>query len=75
MIFLGRDLGEQKDYSEHDGESRSSLTRSLLSLDEGYARATAILREHRDLLDRLAKELLGKESLDAGALEAIFQAA
>ena len=73
MIFLGRDLGEQKDYSEHIGEQIDDEIRRFL--DEGYARATAILREHRDLLDRLAKELLGKESLDAGALEAIFQAA
>ncbi|MDQ6672322.1 MAG: ATP-dependent zinc metalloprotease FtsH [Chloroflexota bacterium] len=73
MIFLGRDLGEQKDYSEHIGEQIDDEIRRFL--DEGYARATAILREHRDLLDRVAKELLGKESLDAPALEAIFQAA
>ena len=67
MIFLGRDMGEQKDYSEHVGEMIDDEIRRLL--DEGYARATAILREHRDLLDRLAHELLGKESLDAKALE------
>jgi cell division protease FtsH len=73
MIFLGRDLGEQKDYSEHIGELIDGEIRRLL--DEGYARATAILREHRDLLDRLARELLGKESLDATALERIFAAA
>ncbi|MGI9145403.1 MAG: ATP-dependent zinc metalloprotease FtsH [Chloroflexota bacterium] len=73
MIFLGRDIGEQKDYSDHVGEQIDDEIRRFL--DEGYARATAILREHRDLLDRLAKELLGKESLDAPALEAIFQAA
>jgi cell division protease FtsH len=73
MIFLGRDIGEQRDYSEHIGEQIDDEIRRFL--DEGYARATAILCEHRDLLDRLAKELLGKESLDAPALEAIFQAA
>ena len=73
MIFLGRDIGEQRDYSEHIGEQIDDEIRRFL--DEGYARATAILCEHRDLLDRLAKELLGQESLDAPALEAIFQAA
>jgi cell division protease FtsH len=73
MIFLGRDIGEQKDYSEHVGEMIDDEIRRFL--DEGYARATAIIREHRALLDHLAKELLGKESLDASALEAIFQAA
>jgi cell division protease FtsH len=72
MIFLGRDIGEQKDYSEHIGEQIDDEIRRFL--DEGYARATAILREHRELLDRLARELLGKESLDGPALELIFAA-
>jgi len=44
-------------------------------IDDGYARATSILDQHRDLLDRLARELIGKETLDASALEHIFQAA
>jgi cell division protease FtsH len=73
MIFLGRDIGEQKDYSQHVGELIDDEIHSML--DECHARATAILKEHRDLLDRLARELLGQESLDAAALEVIFQAA
>jgi cell division protease FtsH len=72
MVFLGRDIGEQKDYSEHVGEMIDDEIRRLI--DEAYVRATAILREHRALLDRLARELLGKESLDAKALEQIFAA-
>jgi cell division protease FtsH len=43
-------------------------------LDEAHGRATSILREHRELLDRMAHELIGHESLDAPALELIFQA-
>jgi hypothetical protein len=38
------------------------------------ARATSIVREHRAVLDRLAHELIARESLDAPALEFIFQA-
>jgi cell division protease FtsH len=72
MIFLGRDIGEQKDYSEHVGELIDDEIRRLI--DESYARATSILHQHRDLLDRLARELIGKETLDAPALEHIFQA-
>jgi cell division protease FtsH len=73
MVFLGRDIGEQKDYSEHVGEQIDEEIRRLI--DEAYNRATAILLEHRGLLDSLARELIRKESLDAPALEIIFQAA
>jgi cell division protease FtsH len=72
MIFLGRELGDQKDYSEGLGEVIDEEIRRLL--DEAYARAVAILREHREMLDRLARELIGRESLDGPALELIFQA-
>jgi cell division protease FtsH len=73
MVFLGRDIGEQKDYSEHVGEVIDDEIRRLI--DEAYARATSILLEHRGLLDSLARELIRKESLDAPALETIFLAA
>src|SRR5207237_3077542 len=72
MIFLGRDIGEQRDYSERVGEMIDEEIHGLL--EEAHARAMAILREHRDMLDRLARELIGRESLDAPALELIFQA-
>jgi cell division protease FtsH len=71
MIFLGRDIGEQRDYSERVGEIIDEEIHRLL--EEGHARATAILREHRGMLDRLARELIGRESLDAPALELILQ--
>jgi cell division protease FtsH len=73
MIFLGRSLGEQKDYSEHVGQMIDDEIRRLIG--EAYARATAILHQHRDILDRLARELVGRESLDAKALERIFASA
>ena len=72
MVFLGRDIGEQRDYSERVGEMIDEEIHRLL--DEAIVRATAILREHRALLDRLAHELIARESLDAPALELIFQA-
>jgi cell division protease FtsH len=73
MVFLGRDIGEHKDYSDRVGEVIDDEIRRLIA--EAYARATVILQQHRALLDRLAQELLGKETLDAGALATIFQAA
>ncbi|HYY88001.1 MAG TPA: ATP-dependent zinc metalloprotease FtsH [Chloroflexota bacterium] len=72
MIFLGRDIGEQRDYSQRTGELIDEEIRRLI--DEGYARAKRIVGEHRDVLDRLAAELLDHESLDAQAVERIFSA-
>src|SRR5437899_11131782 len=73
MVFLGRDIGEQKDYSEHVGELIDDEIRRLI--DEAYARATTILMEHRGLLDSLARELIRKENLDGAALETTLLAA
>jgi cell division protease FtsH len=70
MIFLGRDIGEQRDYSQHVGELIDDEIRHVL--DDGFARATTILRAHLDVLERLTRELIGQESLDAPALERIF---
>ena len=42
-------------------------------MDEAYARALSILRQHRAVLDCLARALLGSETLDAPAIEHIFQ--
>jgi cell division protease FtsH len=72
MIFLGRDVGEQRDYSERVGEMIDEEIRTFL--DQAHARALAIVYEHRTMLDRLATELLARETLDAPALEVIFQA-
>jgi cell division protease FtsH len=72
MIFLGRDIGEQRDYSERVGEMIDEEIRRVL--DEAHARAAAILRANRVMLDRLARELIARESLDGPALELIFQA-
>jgi cell division protease FtsH len=73
MVFLGRDIGNQKDYSERVGEQIDEEIRRLI--DDAKARATSILLEHRGTLDALARELIRKESLDAPDLEVIFQAA
>jgi cell division protease FtsH len=72
MIFLGRDIGEKRDYSEHVGEMIDEELRRVLA--EAHARAVAILRANRVMLDRLARELIARESLDGPGFELIFQA-
>jgi cell division protease FtsH len=70
LVFLGRQIGEQRDYSDKGGELIDEEIRRVL--DEGYAAGLTILRQHRDELDRLARELLRAESLDAAGLAGIF---
>jgi len=73
MIFLGRDIGEQRDYSQHVAELIDDEVHRLIS--DGHARAMRILTEQRELLDRLARELMGQESLDAPAVALILKPA
>ncbi len=71
MAFLGRDLGEQQNYSEEIGEVIDEEIGRLI--DGGYARATSILSDHRDVLDRVAAELIRIETLDAASLDRLLR--
>jgi cell division protease FtsH len=70
LIFLGREIGEQKNYSEKIAEAIDEEIRRLI--DDAYEKAAGILREKRSILDHLADELVRKETLEGEALEAIF---
>src|SRR5215217_62887 len=71
MVFLGREIGEQKNYSEKVAEAIDEEIRRLI--EQGYATAEAILREHTDKLHAIAQELIQNESLEGEALERFFQ--
>jgi cell division protease FtsH len=71
LVFLGREIGEQKNYSEKTAEAIDEEIRRLI--DEGYAQAIAIITEHRDVLDRFAKALIQFETLDGENLERVFR--
>ena len=61
-VFMGRDFGTAKDYSE---EFAAELDREVKSIIDGrYEVAKQLLTENRDLLDAISKELLEKETLD-----------
>ena len=70
LSFLGRDVGEQRNYSDKVGDLIDQEIRRLI--DEGYTRALSILRDHREALDRVALELARAETMDAPALQQIF---
>ncbi|HEX7323310.1 MAG TPA: ATP-dependent zinc metalloprotease FtsH [Mycobacterium sp.] len=68
--FLGRTMGTQPDYSHEVARDIDDEVRKLI--EAAHTEAWEILTEYRDVLDTLAGELLEKETLHRGELEAIF---
>jgi cell division protease FtsH len=71
LVFLGREIGEQKNYSEKTAEAIDEEIRRLI--DEGYAQAVQIITDHRDVLDHIAAALIQVETLDGENLERVFR--
>jgi cell division protease FtsH len=65
-MFLGRDMGHQRDYSEQIAELR-------LLIEAAHDEAWQVLNQNRAILDRLAAELLEKETLDHNQIAEIFE--
>ncbi len=71
-VFLGRDMGHTRDYSEDVAGAIDEEVRTLI--EAAHQEAYDILVANRDVLDHLVLELLAKETLDKGQVEAIFAA-
>ncbi|MDX1645431.1 MAG: cell division protein FtsH, partial [Thermoanaerobaculia bacterium] len=61
-VFLGRDYVERSDLSDETARRVDAEIERLV--ETGHRKATEILTEHRELLERLARELLDRESLE-----------
>ena len=70
MIFLGRDITEQRDYSEHVAEEIDEEVRRVI--DEAHQACFAVLTEHRDKLDELANTLIEVETLEGDDLRRLL---
>jgi cell division protease FtsH len=70
-IFLGRDFGMQRDYSEAIAQTIDEEIKRLVEQQGGTARK--IVTENRDKLTRIAEALLEHESLDAAAVDRLLQ--
>jgi cell division protease FtsH len=70
LIFLGREISEQRDYSEAVAEQIDGEVRKLV--DDAYAEALKILNQYRVQLDAVANKLLDVENLNREEFEAIF---
>jgi cell division protease FtsH len=70
QVFLGRDIMQHRDYSEHTAISIDKEVRGLV--EDNYQRAKTILTEHLDLLNAIAQALLERETLDLKDLDQII---
>jgi cell division protease FtsH len=70
MIFLGRSMGEQRDYSEEVARTIDEEVRAII--DHAYERATEVLTTNRDRLVALAEKLVAEETVDAEQFETLF---
>ncbi len=70
LVFLGREIAEQRDYSDAVAEEIDSEVRTIIG--KAYERATSILTEYREKLDAIAKRLMEIETIDAAEFERLF---
>jgi len=71
LIFLGREIGEQKNYSEKIAEAIDEELHNLI--DKAYKRAYEILEQHRAQLDLVAQTLVKEETIEGEAFEALLR--
>jgi len=70
LVFLGRDLGEQRNYSEEVAAIIDEEIRSIVN--HGYQTAKNILTQRRDKMDMVVERLKVVETIDAKELDQIL---
>ena len=70
QIFLGKEISRHKDYSELTAQKIDEEIRRIVL--DAYNKTKRLLEENRDKLDRLAKALLEKETLNSQEIDQII---
>jgi cell division protease FtsH len=70
-VFMGRDMGHGRDYSERLADRIDQQVRGLI--EQAHNEAYEVINANREVLDRLALALLEHETLDHVQLEDIFK--
>jgi cell division protease FtsH len=70
LVFLGREISEQRNYSDEIAFEIDKEIRWLI--DRAYARATEIVAENRDKLEQIAMLLMERETIEGREIEAMF---
>ena len=71
QVFVGRDYGNTRAYSEDIAYQIDSEVRRIMS--EAHEKARQIINEHRDELNLIAEKLLELETLDAKTIKSLFE--
>ncbi len=72
LVFLGREIAEQRNYSEKVAEEIDEEVRRII--DHAYQVAKKILMENRGKLDQIARRLIEVETLEGDDLQRVFNA-
>ena len=71
LVFLGKEIGEQRDYGEAVAQEIDEEVRRIVH--EAYERAKDVLNRHPEQLDRIAQRLIEIETLTADEFVALFE--
>ena len=70
-IFLGREMSQRRDVSEHTSQLVDQEIKRFL--DEAHTRARTLIEGHKDLLERIARALLDRETVDREEIRLIAE--
>jgi cell division protease FtsH len=70
LVFLGKEIGEQRDYSDAVAQEIDGEVSGIVH--EAYERAKDVLLRHKEQLDRIAQQLIEVETLEAAEFTALF---
>ena len=72
MVFLGREISEQRNYSEKVAEEIDDEVRRLI--DTAYQTAKQVLTEHQDKLEEVVEHILEAETMEGETLSRLLNA-
>ncbi len=70
-VFLGKDYGHVKNYSEESASKIDALTKGII--EKAYKRTKEIITKNKKLIDKIATDLLKKETLSAEEFKKYFK--
>jgi len=73
QIFLGRDISQDRDYSEEVANKIDKEVRAII--DTAYTKAKELLTKNKRKLKKIAKNLIERETLEGAELDMLLNGA